>query len=645
MDSGAITDAQISTSLELDDNHAARQGRLHYKNVFGTSGSWTSPKNDLNQWFQVDLGQYTTVTGIATQGRPNPQLDQYVTAYKLQYSDDGVSFQFYKEAPLEAEKVFRGNKDRETVVYNEIRQPIRARYIRIRPVSWNQPISIRVEIYGCPGCVTPLGMESKSISDAQISASSQLDDDHAPKQARLHIQAAIKGKSRGWSARKNDLYQWFQVDLGSKTIVTRVATQGIDGLDEWVTKYRIQFGYSGINFQFYKKAEHSSAQVFDGNQDSTTVVVNKLTDVTRARFIRPLPIEWHKHISMRIEIYGCPDCIAPLGMESGNIAVSKITASSILDDKSPPSQSRLNYKADGDFGGGWSAHTNNASQFLQVDLGAYTRVTRVATQGRNGYDQWATKYKVEYGEDGQSFRVYKLSNTSVARVFTGNQNSDAVVYNSLTPPITTRFIRLIPLEWHNHISMRIEVFGCPGCAAALGMENKEIPDANIIVSSQLDGDHGAKKARLNWKVGGVKGGGWSALNNNFNQWLQVNIGYNSQVTGVATQGMNGNDQWVSRYWIQYSSDGVTFEFYNSTEDSSAKVFYGNKNSDTVVHNSLSPPIIARYIRLIPVEWHNHISMRAEIYGCPVVTDSPTVPAPETTTEASTVRGAGTPTGN
>lgn len=274
---------------------------------------------------------------------------------------------------------------------------------------------MRIEIYGCPGCVAPLGMESKSISDAQISASSHLDDDHAPKQARLHIQAAMNDKSGGWSARKNDLYQWLQVDLGSKAIVTRIATQGIDGLDEWVTKYRIQFSYSGINFQFYKKAEHSSAQVFDGNEDSSTVVVNKLTDEIKARFIRLLPIEWYKHISMRIEIYGCPDCIAPLGMERGNITDSRIATSSILNDESRASQARLNHKADGGLGGGWSSRTNDAKQWLQVDLGIYTRVTRVATQGRNGYDQWVTKYKVEYSEDGQSFQLYKRSNASIGR--------------------------------------------------------------------------------------------------------------------------------------------------------------------------------------------------------------------------------------
>ena len=104
MDSGAITDAQISASSQWDGNHGARQGRLHYKKLPGTSGSWSSRANDLNQWFQVDLGQYTTVTGIATQGRQ--RYDQYVTAYKLQYSDDGVTFQFYKASPLEAEKVY-----------------------------------------------------------------------------------------------------------------------------------------------------------------------------------------------------------------------------------------------------------------------------------------------------------------------------------------------------------------------------------------------------------------------------------------------------------------------------------------------------------------------------------------------------------
>ena len=103
------------------------------------------------------------------------------------------------------------------------------------------------------------------------------------------------------------------------------------------------------------------------------------------------------------------------------------------------------------------------------------------------------------------------------------------------------------------------------------MENKEISDADISASSQLDEHHGANEARLNLKADGNKGGGWSALTNDFNQWLQVDLGIDSRVTRVATQGRNGYDQWVSRYRLQYSDDGVTFKFYEKAENSSAKV--------------------------------------------------------------------------
>ena len=103
-------------------------------------------------------------------------------------------------------------------------------------------------------------MENRVISDVQIVASSQLDDSHSPKQARLHTRS--DGSSNGgWSAFRNDFKQWLQVDLGSYTTVTRVATQGRNGVDEWVTKYRIQYSYAGKTFQFYRKAENSSAKV------------------------------------------------------------------------------------------------------------------------------------------------------------------------------------------------------------------------------------------------------------------------------------------------------------------------------------------------------------------------------------------------
>ena len=93
---GAISDAQISASSEWDANHAAIQGRLHFQATGSKQGAWSAKIKDANQWLQIDLrSPHTRVTGVSTQGRNgNPQ---WVTRYKVQYSDDGVNFQYYKE--------------------------------------------------------------------------------------------------------------------------------------------------------------------------------------------------------------------------------------------------------------------------------------------------------------------------------------------------------------------------------------------------------------------------------------------------------------------------------------------------------------------------------------------------------------------
>ena len=104
MENGAISDLQISASSQWDAHHAPPQGRLHFKRSGVKQGSWSARVNDGDQWLQVDLGsQYTKVTGVATQGRNGHP--QWVKKYKLQYSEDGVSFQYYKEPADTEEKV------------------------------------------------------------------------------------------------------------------------------------------------------------------------------------------------------------------------------------------------------------------------------------------------------------------------------------------------------------------------------------------------------------------------------------------------------------------------------------------------------------------------------------------------------------
>ena len=107
MENGAISDAQISASSQLDDNHGPHRARLNRKQEGNKKGAWSSLNNDIYQWLQVDIGTYTTVTRIATQGRSD--MEQWVTKYRLQYSEDGVNFHLYKALGQDSAKVRLGS--------------------------------------------------------------------------------------------------------------------------------------------------------------------------------------------------------------------------------------------------------------------------------------------------------------------------------------------------------------------------------------------------------------------------------------------------------------------------------------------------------------------------------------------------------
>ena len=109
MESREISDQQISASTEFSASHAAIYGRLNFKydpppNPQWKSGGWSARVNDGNQWLQIELDSpYTRVTRVATQGRnAHPQ---WIIKYKLQYSNDGVNFHYYKEQEQAASKV------------------------------------------------------------------------------------------------------------------------------------------------------------------------------------------------------------------------------------------------------------------------------------------------------------------------------------------------------------------------------------------------------------------------------------------------------------------------------------------------------------------------------------------------------------
>ncbi|XP_068670765.1 lactadherin-like [Montipora foliosa] len=288
MENGAIADGQISAASSFDSYHEPKRGRLHLQASNTQAGSWTSLVNDHDQWFQVDLGdQYTNVTCVATQGRHG--LDQWVTRHKLQYSNDGTNFEYYKDIQGQ-NKVFAGNVDSHSVVHQELNPPIRARYIRFRPLTWNNFMSMRVELYGCfQECTAPaLGMENGRIFDSQLTASSEA------KPASL---ARLNGRFSWCPVVQPNHDFYIQIDLGSVHHVCGVATQGNPtGNKDYLTEYKLGWSRDNVFWD-------TSVEVLSGNSNWRDVTKHSIP-VIYTRYIRLFPLKWHIWPCTRMEIYG-----------------------------------------------------------------------------------------------------------------------------------------------------------------------------------------------------------------------------------------------------------------------------------------------------------------------------------------------------
>uniref|UniRef100_A0A8C2AZI7 Contactin associated protein 2 n=1 Tax=Cyprinus carpio TaxID=7962 RepID=A0A8C2AZI7_CYPCA len=115
-------------------------------------------------------------------------------------------------------------------------------------------------------------------------------------------------------------------------------------------------------------------------------------------------------------------------------------------------------------------------------------------------------------------------------------------------------------------------------------------------------------------------GGWSPLDSDHYQWLQVDLGSRKQVTAIATQGRYSSSDWTTCYRLLYSDTGRNWKPYH--QDGNIWAFAGNSNTESVVRHDLQNLIVARYLRIIPLDWseEGRIGLRFEIYGCPYWAD-------------------------
>ncbi|XP_031566310.1 venom prothrombin activator oscutarin-C non-catalytic subunit-like isoform X1 [Actinia tenebrosa] len=374
-------------------------------------------------------------------------------------------------------------------------------------------------------CSLPLGMEDGRIPDSAITASSEAAVGTRASRSRLNTVSIGASGYGAWVATKNDNKQWLQIDLGDLAEVTRVATQGRQDADQWTKLYSLSYSVDNVHWVEYKA--NSYKKIFSANTDRNTIVSHNLTPSIKARFIKFHVTSAQNRPALRVELYGCRkvhSCAIPVGIEDGRIPDSAMTASSINSAATKADRGRLNLNSHG-----WISRHNNPNQYLRIDLGKETSVTKVATQGRFNVGQWVTSYYLRYSLDGTHWVTYKQN--SVDKIFSGNADQNTIVSHVLNPRIEARFIEFKPRTWKGHIVMRVEVYGCnsmPGCHLPLGLEDNRIPNAAMSASTIHSNSWKADKGRLNGPAA------WLPKKSTPNEYIQVDFVRALKVTSVAT---------------------------------------------------------------------------------------------------------------
>ncbi|XP_052093811.1 neurexin-4-like isoform X2 [Mytilus californianus] len=147
---------------------------------------------------------------------------------------------------------------------------------------------------------------------------------------------------------------------------------------------------------------------------------------------------------------------------------------------------------------------------------------------------------------------------------------------------------------------------------ALGVSSRggnRIPNSNFWASSSSSDVRQPYKARLEDSTGA-----WTASILDTNQYLGIDLGGEYILTDIWTQGRQGSGEFVTEFYIAFSSDKTTWREYTN-EYGIRQMFGGNTNSDMIAKNYLKYPVVARYIMFHPQRWVGVISMRLEIFGC------------------------------
>jgi hypothetical protein len=110
---------------------------------------------------------------------------------------------------------------------------------------------------------------------------------------------------------------------------------------------------------------------------------------------------------------------------------------------------------------GWAAGVNDANQWITLNYDEPTYIKGIVTQGRaNNGGQWVKTAHIETSLTGSA--PWSRVQTNVAL----NTNSTDDVRINFPSPVFTKFVRVLPTDWNNHITLRMGLIVKPNTSAS-----------------------------------------------------------------------------------------------------------------------------------------------------------------------------------
>ncbi|XP_060046540.1 discoidin, CUB and LCCL domain-containing protein 1 isoform X2 [Erinaceus europaeus] len=178
------------------------------------------------------------------------------------------------------------------------------------------------------------------------------------------------------------------------------------------------------------------------------------------------------------------------------------------------------------------------------------------------------------------------------------------------------------LSMDGSLSDKRFLFTSNGCSRSLNSE----PDRQIRASSSWQGVNEIER-QVYWSPDQARlqdaGPSWDSGNSSKNhkqqEWLEIDLGEKKKITGIRTTGSTQSNFnfYVKSFVINFKNNNSKWRTYKGIVNNEEKVFQGNSNFRDPVRNNFIPPIIARYVRIVPQTWHQRIALKVELIGCQI----------------------------